>query len=244
MSATRVVNQRRPTVVSYIPTHNFRLRAVSTADQNPDHQIDALIRASVAEGDICIDTASGAKAFRPSSTWVLKLLRDDDTLKTTRLDRLGRSVLHLVTLGAQLRERGVNLHVIEQGIDTSTMEGWAMFGMLSVLAELQTWLSERPAWPGADTNALLLNARGGRLTDPAARDIITGLGRDADLGEEPGEPFAPHVLRHTFGTQLVRAWTDLVLVANSWATNAWTPPANTLCRPPPTARPPLVVTDH
>lgn len=59
-------------------------------------------------------------------------------MKVTRLDRLTRSVLHLVTLGAELRERGIGLHVIEQGIDTSTMEGRAMFGMLSVLAELQT----------------------------------------------------------------------------------------------------------
>jgi len=55
----------------------------------------------------------------------------------TRLDRLGRSVLHLVTLSAQLRERGVGLKVVEQGIDTGTAEGRAMFGMLSVLAELQ-----------------------------------------------------------------------------------------------------------
>ena len=67
----------------------------------------------------------------------LKLLRAGDTLKITRLDRLGRSVLHLVTLGAELRERGVELHVIDQGIDTATAEGRAMFGMLSVLAELQ-----------------------------------------------------------------------------------------------------------
>lgn len=67
----------------------------------------------------------------------MRTLRDGDTLKITRLDRLGRSVLHLVTLGAELRDRGVGLHVIEQGIDTDTMEGRAMFGMLSVLAELQ-----------------------------------------------------------------------------------------------------------
>ena len=68
---------------------------------------------------------------------MLRLLRDGDTLKITRLDRLGRSVLHLVTFGAELRERGVGLHVIEQGIGTSTAEGSAMFGMLSVLADLQ-----------------------------------------------------------------------------------------------------------
>jgi DNA invertase Pin-like site-specific DNA recombinase len=110
---------------------------VSTADQNPDHQIDALRRAGVAEADIYVDHASGAKASRPQLDIVLRLLRDGDTLKITRLDRLGRSVLHLVTLGAELRERGVGLHVTEQGIDTTTAEGRAMFGMLSVLAELQ-----------------------------------------------------------------------------------------------------------
>ena len=110
---------------------------VSTAEQNPAHQTDALRRAGVAEADIYIDNASGAKASRPQLDLVLRLLRTGDALKITRLDRLGRSVLHLVTLGAELRERGVELHVIEQGIDTSTMEGRAMFGMLSVLAELQ-----------------------------------------------------------------------------------------------------------
>lgn len=99
--------------------------------------MDALVRAGVAEGDIYVDTASGARASRPQLDLVLKLLRVGDTLKVTRLDRLGRSVLHLVTLGAELRDRGIDLHVTEQGIDTSTMEGRAMFGMLSVLAELQ-----------------------------------------------------------------------------------------------------------
>lgn len=110
---------------------------VSTADQNPAYQTDALRRAGVAETDIYVDHASGAKASRPQLDLVLRLLRKGDALKITRLDRLGRSVLHLVTLGAELRERGVELHVIEQGIDTSTMEGRAMLGMLSVLAELQ-----------------------------------------------------------------------------------------------------------
>ena len=110
---------------------------VSTAEQNPAHQIDALVRAGVAADDIHLDHASGAKASRPQLDLVLKLLRAGDTLVITRLDRLGRSVLHLVTLGAGLRERGIGLRVIEQGIDTSTAEGRAMFGMLSVLAELQ-----------------------------------------------------------------------------------------------------------
>ena len=111
---------------------------VSTAEQNPAHQIDALQRAGVARENIHVDYASGAKASRPQWDMLYgKVLRRGDTLKVTRLDRLGRSVLHLVTLGAELRERGVGLHVIEQGIDTATAEGRAMFGMLSVLAELQ-----------------------------------------------------------------------------------------------------------
>jgi DNA invertase Pin-like site-specific DNA recombinase len=86
---------------------------VSTADQNPDHQVDALRRAGVAARDVYVDHASGAKASRPQLDIALRILRAGDTLKITRLDRLGRSVLHLVTLGAELRERGVGLHVIE-----------------------------------------------------------------------------------------------------------------------------------
>ena len=111
---------------------------VSTAEQNPNHQIDALLCAGVERRHIHVDHASGAKASRPQ--WDVlhtKVLRRGDTLKVTRLDRLGRSVLHLVTLGAELRERGIELHVIEQGIDTATAEGRAMFGMLSVLSELR-----------------------------------------------------------------------------------------------------------
>ncbi|MGH3950151.1 MAG: recombinase family protein [Pseudonocardiaceae bacterium] len=110
---------------------------VSTAEQNPAHQIDALSRAGVAREHIYLDTASGAKASRPKLDLVLTMLRAGDTLVITRLDRLGRSMLHLVTLGAELREREVGLKVIEQGIDTATAEGRAMFGMLSVLAEFQ-----------------------------------------------------------------------------------------------------------
>ncbi|MEV0108336.1 recombinase family protein [Nocardia sp. NPDC050799] len=110
---------------------------VSTTDQNPVHQIDALVRAGVAADDIHIDKASGAKASRPKLDLVLKIARKGDTIVITRLDRLGRSVLNLIQLGAQLQERGIGLKVTEQGIDTATTEGRAMFGMLSVLAELQ-----------------------------------------------------------------------------------------------------------
>lgn len=110
---------------------------VSTGDRNPHHQIDALGRAGVDPAHIHLDRASGAKASRPGLDALVGKLRDGDTLVITRLDRLGRSVAHMIALGAELRGRGVGLRVLEQGIDTSTIEGRAMFGMLSVLAELR-----------------------------------------------------------------------------------------------------------
>lgn len=79
---------------------------------------------------------------------------------------------------------------------------------------LRTWIEQhRHQWPGADdTDALLLNTRGRRLSDRSIRAIITRLGAAADLSSD-GDTFGPHVLRHTFATQLVRAGTDLVTVA-------------------------------
>jgi DNA invertase Pin-like site-specific DNA recombinase len=116
---------------------DFGYARVSTAEQNPDHQIDALLRAGVQEENIHIDYASGAKASRPEFNILMKRMREGDMLKATRLDRISRSLLHLVTLGAELQERGIGLHIIEQGIDSSTPEGRAMFGMLGVMAEFQ-----------------------------------------------------------------------------------------------------------
>jgi integrase/recombinase XerC len=79
---------------------------------------------------------------------------------------------------------------------------------------LTSWLAERQGWPGAGaTPALLLNVRGGRISDRYAREIIEGIGRLAGLDAERSDPFGPHVLRHTFGTQLVRGEVDLVTVA-------------------------------
>ncbi|GIH63981.1 recombinase family protein [Microbispora siamensis] len=110
---------------------------VSTDDQNPDHQYDALTRAGVAPENVHLDKISGSKTSRPKFDLVLQLLREGDTLVVTRLDRLGRSMVHLVNLGAELRERGIHLLVTEQGIDTRTPEGRAMYGMFSVFAEFQ-----------------------------------------------------------------------------------------------------------
>jgi integrase/recombinase XerC len=75
---------------------------------------------------------------------------------------------------------------------------------------LAVWIDdERPHWPGAQTNpALLLNRRGGRLSARAADQILGAIADDANI-----EEFTRHVLRHTFGTRLVREGHDLVVVA-------------------------------
>ena len=76
---------------------------------------------------------------------------------------------------------------------------------------LALWIGdERPGWPGAGaSSALLLNRRGGRLSARGAHDILLTIAAEARL--EPG--FSGHVLRHTFGTRLIRDGHDLVLVA-------------------------------
>jgi hypothetical protein len=184
LSATGVVNQRRETLGErYCRRMLIGYARVSTAEQNPAHQVDALVRGGVAPDDVHLDHASGAKASRPQLDLVLKLLRTGDTLVVTRLDRLGRSVLHLVTLGAALRERGVGLRVIEQGIDTSTAEGRAMFGMLSVLAEAPNmWKINRP--PGVVVSRRPLGGSDGRVGTPHAGRApeATGYRRGANGG--------------------------------------------------------------
>ncbi|MBB5967174.1 tyrosine-type recombinase/integrase [Planomonospora venezuelensis] len=78
---------------------------------------------------------------------------------------------------------------------------------------LTDWLEARAGWEGAGSTAVFLNHRGGRLSDRAARDIITGLGDAVGLNDDPAEPFSPSVLRHTFATQLIRDGKNPILVA-------------------------------
>lgn len=143
---------------------------VSTRDQNPDHQTDALERAGVAAENVYMDKVSGTHASRPEWDKARAALREGDTLVCTRLDRLGRSMKNLVDLGEDLRQRGIGLKVIEQGIDTSTSEGKAMFGMFAVFAELQRDLIASNTRDGLEA-ARARGRKGGRKPKLSAAQI-------------------------------------------------------------------------
>ena len=108
---------------------------VSTRDQTPALQIDALQAAGCKK--LFEETASGAQGDRPQLTAALDYLRDGDTLVVWKLDRLGRSMRHLVVLVEELRERGINFRSLTDSIDTSTPMGRFFFHVMGALAEME-----------------------------------------------------------------------------------------------------------
>lgn len=73
---------------------------------------------------------------------------------------------------------------------------------------VKVWAEERRGWPGAEGKAFFLNRRGGRLSGRSLAQVVTAIGGEAGI-----EGLSTHVLRHTFGTNLVRQGFDVVLVA-------------------------------
>lgn len=115
---------------------------VSTRDQNPNAQHDALTAAGCEQ--IFIDKASGKLARRPELDKALLVTRPGDQLVVTKLDRLGRSLENLIDLSAQMQQRGVDLVVLDQNIDTSTAMGRMFFQILGSIAEFEhALMSER-----------------------------------------------------------------------------------------------------
>ena len=114
----------------------FGYARVSTDDQDLSLQIDALLKFGVDESDIFTDKVSGAKEERPGLRQCLGTLQAGDTLVVWRLDRLGRSMRHLVTLIEDLREKQIKFKSISDGaIDTTTASGDLIFNIFSALAQ-------------------------------------------------------------------------------------------------------------
>src|SRR5690242_12217177 len=108
---------------------------VSTGDQTLDLQQDALTTAGC--GRLFTETASGANADRPVLAEALAYLRPGDVLVVWRLDRLGRSLQHLIAVVAELAERGIGFKSLTEQIDTTTSGGKLVFHVFGALAEFE-----------------------------------------------------------------------------------------------------------
>lgn len=111
---------------------------VSTNDQELDLQIDALKQAGCSDSLIFTDKLGGAKSERPGLDLCLNNLKEGDTLLVWRLDRLGRSMPHLVSMIEQLKGKNIGFKSICDGaIDTTTASGELIFNIFSSLAQFE-----------------------------------------------------------------------------------------------------------
>ncbi len=108
---------------------------VSTLDQHPELQLDALQAAGCAR--IFVERASGALDTRPELAKVLDHLRPGDTLVVWKLDRLGRSLRHLIDVVGELERRGVGFKSLQEALDTTTPGGRLVFHLFGALAEFE-----------------------------------------------------------------------------------------------------------
>lgn len=112
---------------------------VSTAGQDAQLQLDALVGAGVQKRDVFADVTSGQRAGieRPGMKRLLGYAQAGDTVVVWRIDRLGRSLIDVLNTVNLLRDRGVRIRSISDGIDPRTSSGRLMLGMLATLAEYE-----------------------------------------------------------------------------------------------------------
>jgi DNA invertase Pin-like site-specific DNA recombinase len=132
---------------------------VSTHDQTLNLQRDALQKAGC--NKIFTDTASGARTERKGLDEALAYVRSGDTLVVWRLDRLGRSLPHLITTLTSLEERGIGFKSLTENIDTTTSGGKLIFHIFGALAEFERNLIRERTTAGL-TAARTIGRLGGR----------------------------------------------------------------------------------
>jgi DNA invertase Pin-like site-specific DNA recombinase len=149
---------------------------VSTQEQNLDLQTDALKAAGC--GRIIEDTASGNRAQRSGLDRARDLLREGDVLVVWRLDRLGRSLRHLIELMAELEKEGIGFQSITEAIDTTTPGGKLVFHIFGALAEFERNLIRERTKAGLDA-ARARGKKGGRRKklDEKKRQLAVDLYR-------------------------------------------------------------------
>ncbi len=112
---------------------------VSTSNQDAQLQLDALVSAGVQKRDVFADVTSGSRAAaeRPGMQKLLGYAEPGDTVVVWRVDRLGRSLIDVLNTVNLLRERGIQVRSVSDGIDPATSTGRLMLNMLATLAEYE-----------------------------------------------------------------------------------------------------------
>lgn len=105
--------------------------------QTTDFQRDALLAAGVDEQHLFEDKASGARDDRPSLAKALEFVVTGDCLVVWKLDRLGRSLSHLLTIVTGLREKGIGFRSLTEQMDTTTPHGELLFHLFGTLAQYE-----------------------------------------------------------------------------------------------------------
>lgn len=137
---------------------------ISTTEQNITLQIDALQNAGCEK--IFEDKVSGAKAERTGLREALEFVRKGDTLLVWRLDRLGRSLIHLIETVTQLNDRDIGFRSLQESIDTTTSGGRLVFQIFGALAEFERNLIRERTQAGL----IAARARGRKGGRPKALD--------------------------------------------------------------------------
>lgn len=115
--------------------HLLGYARVSTGDQDAQLQLDALTAAGCYH--VFADTASGSLESRPELDKLLDQIRPGDTLVAWRLDRLGRSIRHLINHMVGLQQQGVDFKSLQENIDTNSSGGRLIFNIFAPLAEFE-----------------------------------------------------------------------------------------------------------
>lgn len=154
---------------------------MSTSSQDASLQLDALIAAGVQKRDVFADVTSGSRSAieRPGMKKLLEYAQSGDTVVVWRVDRLGRSLIDVLNTVNLLRERGVNVRSISDGIDPATSTGRMMLNMLASLAEYERELIVERVNAGIAA-ARQSGTRFGRpLSDPAVIADKLAIAKDA-----------------------------------------------------------------
>lgn len=159
----------------------FGYARISTVDQNADLQKDALKAAGCTK--ILTEQISGASAKRPKLDKLLASLNAGDVLTVWRLDRLGRSLPHLIEVVRDLDAKGAHFQSLTEGIDTTTAQGRLTFHLMGALAEFERSLIVERTQAGLQA----ARKRGVRIGRPKALTSaqIKHAQRLVDSGERP-----------------------------------------------------------